>query len=274
MTYEKVSEAALDYQHCRYGTSRIAFRGPRRELIQPYVAVLGGTETYGKFVADPFPDLLERKLGRVTANFGCVNAGLDVFLNDQTVMQACADASVTVIQITGAQNMSNRFYTVHPRRNDRFLRASNMMQQIWPEVDFTDVHFTRHLLKVLQPGASARFERLRQELSEAWVARMRALIRRFRGRVVLLWMADRAPEDEADFVAEAGPLFVTRPMLEALRDEALDIVEVVSPRGYAETGTEGMVFAPLEEPAAAALPGPDAHAAVAETLADRLERWL
>ncbi len=35
----------------------------------------------------------------------------------------------------GAQNLSNRFYAVHPRRNDRFLRASTLMKTIFREVD-------------------------------------------------------------------------------------------------------------------------------------------
>jgi hypothetical protein len=30
-------------------------------------------------------------------------------------------ADVAVQQLMGADNISNRFYTAHPRRNDRFL---------------------------------------------------------------------------------------------------------------------------------------------------------
>ncbi|MBM9596306.1 DUF6473 family protein [Roseitranquillus sediminis] len=274
MTFEKVSATALDYAPCRYGASRTTFRGPAKDLRAPYVATLGGTETYGRFVPEPFADLLERRLGRTVVNFGCVNAGLDVFIADDVVMQACAEAALTVIQITGAQNMSNRFYTVHPRRNDRFLRASNVMQGIWPEIDFTDIHFTRHLLGVLKAASSDRFAMLERELAEAWVARMQALVRQLSGRAVLLWMADRRPGEATDPAADAGPLFVTREMIELLRPHVLDIVEVVAPRPYPELGTEGMVFAPLEFSAAEALPGPAEHVRAAEILADRLARHL
>ena len=41
---------------------------------------------------------------------------------------ALAVARLTVLQVTGAQNMSNRFYSVHPRRNDRFLKASPLLR--------------------------------------------------------------------------------------------------------------------------------------------------
>lgn len=274
MAYQDETQGGLDYAPCRYGTSRNLFRGPPKRLDLPYIAVLGSTETYGKFVAEPYPDLIERRLGLTTVNFGCANAGLDLFLNDHVVMQACADASITIVQIVGAQTMSNRFYTVHPRRNDRFVMASKLMQRLWPEIDFAEIHFTRHLLQALKQAGGERFERLRHELAEAWVARMRGLVRHCGGRVILLWLAERRPEDDAGDCLEAGPVFVTREMVEALRDEVTDIAEVVPPRSYGELGAEGKVFAPLDAPAAARLPGPQIHAEIAEILARRIPTYL
>ena len=123
MAYDNPGDGALDYFPCRYGKSKLMFRGPRRRLEAPYVAVLGGTETYGKYTPRPYAELAEEYSGAKVVNLGAVNAGTDVYVSDQTVMEACAGASATVLQLGGAQNMSNRFYAVHPRRNDRFLRA-------------------------------------------------------------------------------------------------------------------------------------------------------
>lgn len=267
------SDAGLDYAPCRYGTSRTLFRGPARSLDGDYIACLGGTETYGRFVTRPFPDLLEAGLGRTTVNFGCINAGLDVFLHDKVIMRACAQAALTVVQIVGAQNMSNRFYSVHPRRNDRFLRASRRMTEIWPDVDFSEIHFTRHLLSVLQASSPGQFAKLRHELNEAWVARMRSLARELGGRVVLLWMSDRRPDDPAE-LDDGGPLFVTGSMIEAVLPDVLDVVEVVSPRRFGREETRGMVFPELERPVAESLPGPTMHGLTAEALAPRLEALL
>lgn len=270
------SQSGLDYAPCRYGTSRTLFRGPAKSLSGSYVAVLGGTETYGRFVERPYPDLVEERLGRTVVNFGCMNAGLDVFLKDKVVMRACAQARLTVVQLVSAQNMSNRFYTVHPRRNDRFLKASRRMTEVWPDIDFTEIHFTRHLMTTLRAASSERFELLRTELCEAWVARMRSLSRGLGGRVVLLWMSDRAPEPQhgTDLAGESAPLFVTSEMVEALRGEVLDVVEVVSPHRYGPAETEGMVFPPMEKPVAERLPGPAMHALTAETLGGRLSGLL
>ena len=274
MAYETLAEGGLDYRLCRYGKSRTMFRGPQKPLDRPFIAVLGGTETYGKFVERPFADLLERRLGITAVNFGVANAGLDMHLNDPVVVQACNDAALTVIQITGAQNMSNRFYAVHPRRNDRFVKASNVMQSIWPEVDFAEIHFTRHLLTALYAAGPDRFDKLRQELAEAWVARMRGLIRECGGRVILLWMSDRRPEDPSEIGGGTGPLFVDRAMLEALRGDVIGIVEAVSDRRYREVGTDGMVFLPLDRMAAESLPGPGMHTMAADLLAQRMPSYL
>lgn len=274
MTLLEKSQTGLDYRPCRYGTSRTLFRGPAKSLEGRYISVLGGTETYGRFVEEPFPELLQGRLGRTTVNFGCMNAGLDVFINDPVVMRACMHSALTIVQIVGAQNMSNRFYTVHPRRNDRFLRPSRRMMEIWPDVDFTEIHFTRHLLKTLRTASPDRFEMLRKELSEAWIARMKSLVRDIGGRVVLLWMSDLTPERDLDLANDGGPLFVTREMLDALRSEVLDIVEVVSPRRYGSAETEGMVFPELERPVAENLPGPGMHGRTAEALALRLSNLL
>jgi hypothetical protein len=77
--------------------------------------------------------------------------GLDVVLNDPAIADARAAASAIVLQIQGAQTLSNRLYTVHPRRNDRFLRASGILRTIYRDVDFTEFHFTRHMLDHLRP---------------------------------------------------------------------------------------------------------------------------
>ena len=120
------------------------FRGPQRPLDGRYLAFLGGTETFGKFYDSPFPALVERRIGTPCVNLGAVNAGVDVHARDATVLAACHDAAATVIQLPGVQNQSNRFYSVHPRRNDRFLRPSAALETLYPDIDFTDIAFTRH----------------------------------------------------------------------------------------------------------------------------------
>ena len=273
MTYDVLGAGALDYLPCRYGTSRLLFRGPRRDLDQPYVAFIGGTETYGKFVQRPFPALVEERLSMPCVNFGFINAGVDVFVHDPFVCKAATGARVTVVQIMGAQNMSNRFYAVHPRRNDRFTGAATLLQTIYREVDFSNFNFTRHMLGHLQSISSERFEVVREELRQAWTARMRTLLSRIGGKVVLLRVKGTEDADTQDRFGPE-PLFVTPDMVAEAATHATAVVDVTpSPEALA-AGTRGMVFSDLETPAARLVPGPDIHAEVADAVAEAVQALI
>jgi hypothetical protein len=278
MTYDVLGAGALNYAPCRYGASRILFRGPQRRLDAPYVAFIGGTETYGKFIKAPFPALVESDLGVNCINFGVANAGVDVFLNDASLLGLANGARATVLQVVGAHNLSNRFYSVHPRRNDRFVSASPLLMSIYPEVDFSEFHFTRHMLNVLYTVSAERFSIVRTEVQLAWTARMKLLLRRMEGRVLLFWFADHAPDQKDDALQDpaqcSDPLFVTRPMLEEVAAQASGLVQVTASEKALSGGTEGMVFSEMEAMAARCLMGPRAHGEAAVHLGQALLKFM
>ncbi len=266
MTYDVLGPGALDYLPCRYGASKLLFRGPERALDAPYVAFLGGIQTYGKFIEQPYPLKVEHLTGVQSVNLGLPNAGVDVFANDPVVHEIVRGARACVVEVLGAANMSNRFYRVHPRRNDRFLDAAPQLQQIYPEVDFADFNFTQHMLGCLYALDPERFKPLRAALQRIWLRRMRRFLETLEGRVVLLWMERNEPPDDWSEGVGQGPVFVTRPMLDALStDVSATVIVPASPVARAQ-GTAGMLFNPLEEAAARQLPGPQAHAEVARAL--------
>ncbi len=273
MVYAFPGAGALDYFPCQYGTSRLLFRGPRRNTEGDFIACLGGTETYGKYIPTPFPLLLERGLEAPVVNLGCVNAGADVYLHEHAITELACRAQAVVLQITGAQNLSNRYYAVHPRRNDRFLGATPLLRSIFKEVDFTEFHFTRHLLTSLSHRSPDRFNVLAEELRAAWVARMRLLLSRLSRPVVLLWLAEAPPPPPGKGLNSGlDPALVDSEMLAAVRPLAESVVEVIIPT--TNRTTEGMVFGPMEAPAAAGLPGPLAHAQIAAKLIPVLHPYL
>ncbi|WP_299970929.1 DUF6473 family protein [uncultured Roseobacter sp.] len=278
MSYDVLGAGALDYMPCHYGRSKLTFRGPERRLDVPYVAFLGGTATYGKFLKTPFPALVESTLGVNCVNLGIANAGLDVMLKDPFLRDACFDASATVIQVVGAHNLSNRFYTVHPRRNDRFLTASERLMALYPEVDFAEFHFNKHMLSALYNLSRERFAKLCKEVRAAWVARMRQLTRQTPGRVVLVWFSHHAPPSEQVEVSDPGkggsPLFITREMLDTLYGDVADCVELVPSAEALAAGSDGMIFDQMEAPAAKGMLGPRAHGELAQKLEPVLQRLI
>ncbi|MEI4471273.1 DUF6473 family protein [Frigidibacter sp. MR17.24] len=266
MAFEHQGASALDYQPCRYGDSKLVFRGPRRRLDGCYVAALGGSETYGKFVPQPWPRLLEVAIGLPVVNFGCMNAGIDVFVTDQVLVQAAAQAAVTVIQVLPPENMSNRFYTVHPRRNDRFLRASPLLRSLFREVDFADFHFTGHLLGALQAADPDRFAQVETELRTAWGARMKTLLARIPGPKVLLSLDNPLPPDAPPHPLGPMPHLITSAMMADLMPLGLDLVHVAPTLAARTSGIAGMGYAPLDEPIARRVAPPAVHAEIAEAL--------
>lgn len=272
MTYDAMGPGALDYLPCRYGTSKLLFRGPRRKLDHPYLAFLGGTETYGRFIRRPFPAVVEDKIGLPCVNFGCLNAGLDVFAYDPYVPAAAAKAKITVIQVMGAQNMTNRYYSVHPRRNDRFVAPTVLLKSIFREVDFSEFHFNKHMLTALRKVSVDRFKVIQDELQSAWITRMQLLLGQMEGDAVLLWFADNSPAQGSLFHTALGsdPLFITDDMIDQVAPHVAKVVKVVPSPLARHEGTEGMQFAPFEAHIAEKLPGVRAHMEVATALSDAI----
>ncbi|MEQ9055876.1 MAG: DUF6473 family protein [Roseovarius confluentis] len=238
--------------------SRLALRGPERDLNKPFIAVLGGSETFGKFVDRPYPALLEDRIGRPVVNLGVMHAGASLFSKERWLLDIASGADLTIVQVMGAQNMSNRLYCVHPRRNDRFLTTSAALRIIYPDVDFTEVNFTGHLLETLERSSAARFEIVVEELRWAWVQRMRRIVKSISGDVQLLWMSRRSPDDAARDTSSSDPMFVTRAMLDELSPHIAGVTEVVG---------KGQDPSCQKVPFACGRSDAPVHAAVADALA-------
>lgn len=268
MSYELKSAGALSGGTCCYAGSRLPVRGPKRDLTKPYIAFLGGTEVFGRFVETPLSDVSESLLKTPCVNLAAVNAGLDTFATDDALLDVARNAEYTVLQVMGAQNISNRYYRVHPRRNDRFLQAQPPLKQLFPEVDYTEFHFNKHLLTTLQALSEERFDQLRAHLQEVWLTRMHQLIRSLEGRVILL-RASYELTGSAAFGQE--PVLVDSKMLKSLRAQVRGLVEVTAAPAGRVDDFDGMVMGELDLPAAQHVLGPAEHVRIGCTLAERLQ---
>lgn len=275
MRQDRIDPGAWQDAQCRYRGSRTLFRGPPRVLAPPYIACLGGSQTFGRYIDHPFPALLEPLLGRTCVNLGSMHAGITTFADDSAILDICHRADLTIVQVMGANNLSNRFYTVHPRRNDRFLRASDPLQTLYPEVDFTEFTFTRHLLGHLHDVSPVRFEIIVHELRQAWVARMQYLLAQIGGRRILLWFSAEPLNDAvwSDRLAgmQVDPLFVTAGMIDRLRSAVRRVVVVnPSPAALAQ-GCAGLRVPLSEQAIAAQMFGPRCHAEAAAVLVQAMK---
>jgi len=262
-----VEPKTLDYHPCKYGASKILFRGPQKRLRGDFFTFLGSTETFGRFIAAPFPDLIEQATGIASINLGCIRAGVDSYMSSTGLLDICAMSRVTIVQIMGAPNMSNRFYKVDPRHNERFLRASKTFKTIYPEVDFSEFDLNSHMLTALARIGPERLHLVRQEIQSAWVARMRTLLGRIDGKKVLLWLADHAPFSNATGGTICrDPLFIDRSMLNAVKPFADTLIEVVGDKSDIERGLDQMIYSEMEHGSAQEMLGPIVHQRTANEL--------
>lgn len=247
---------------CNYGLSKVPFRGPARPTDGRFIAVVGGSDVFAKYIEQPFSDLIETAIGEVCVNLGCQSAGPDVFLQDTAVQSLCHDAAAIILQVLAVPNQSNAFYKVHPRRNDRFIAPTKKLTALFPEIDFTDIAFTGHLIERLRGIDESRFMIVLTHLRDTWVRRMTTLASMANGPVILLLMKDKT--------GHPAQRFVTPEMIDQLLPNVTECVEL-----YGEVGDlDGMSFAPLDEINAGVALGLKAHRKIAKAVRAPLLEWL
>lgn len=245
----------------------------RPDRMEPgFCLAVGGNATAGRCVDAAWPQLLEKTSGRMVANFALPHLGVDAMLRDADLLSAAAGADLRFIELPDAITLSNRFYAVHPRRNDRFVRAEPLLQRLYPEVDFTDFTFIRHLIGSLWQLDAVRFTAVREELARCWLERMELLIDRLEGPVVLIWWGNRPPPPPGAVqgLAPGAPQLVDREMLAKLRNCSRGVVEMVIPSALipylSGRGRKTEMLAARE------LPGAAAHVALARSLLPWMRR--
>ena len=276
MLHDPINAEGLDYAPCRYGTSRLRFRGPWTAPSPDALAFIGGLETFGRFTPDPFAAQTARTLGRPCLNLGVPNAGPDLLLGDPALIDICNSSAATVLQIPGALNLSNGFYTVHPRHNDRFTGASDKARAAFPRIDFTEFTFTRHLIGTLWRRAPKAFAALHDDLQKTWIERMTRLITRIETPLILLWLSDTPPRpatgDEDTDPLTRDPALISEGMMARIAPQASEVVTILATEADIAKGQTGLVVPNTERTAASRMLGTEVHRMTADALTGALAR--
>ncbi|RRH76960.1 DUF6473 family protein [Falsigemmobacter faecalis] len=214
---------------CQFGQSRLRFRAQETVLGRADVTVLGSGISFGRFCREPWPDLLARGAGLRLRNLAVPQTGPEAWAQDDDLMALALRSSLQIVELPCCLRVSNRFWQLHPRRNDRIIRVLPPLKALYPELDLAEVIFSGHLLRLLESICPRRFALVQEAAARAWLDRMGALLADLPGPVVLLWLhmpQPRALSPGADLV-------------QALRNQVRAVVEVnVSPPPGAQ-GPEG-----------------------------------
>ncbi|WP_424832669.1 DUF6473 family protein [Ruegeria sp.] len=271
MSYQPLAAGGAAESICTYDGSNLPFRGPQRVLDAPYTACIGSTETFGRFVDRPFPSVLESRLGSNCINLGSMFCGVEAMSQDAGLLTMANAAKLCVLQLPGVLEQSNPFYRVHPRRNDRFLCPTPEMVALYPEVDFTDVHFVRHLASRLQSYQDARFDIVADALCESWVTKIRAFLGLVKTPVIVLWLKLQSDTSTLNGHAEADPIRIDASMANMLRPFCAELVSLPVRLSGNSDELEDMLFGTLQQPIAERMIGPATHRRIADVLAKAVQ---
>lgn len=281
MVDQRVDDTLFDYKLYRFGQMQQVFRGPVPDLGGRYVAFLGGSGTFGRYSEEPYADLVGQSLGLRYANFGAEGAGPTFFLSDPEVMSVASDARLAIVQVMPASALSNRMFSVRPRRNGRLHAASELLSGIYPEIDFSRFSHVRGMLRHLARIEDNRFRLVVNEMRNAWIARTHMLLANIQTRTLLFWFSQRAPEDQGDDPTDTwhDPNFVDRAMIDSVTAEADGYVECVTSDGMPQDLTidgEPVLFRPTGAPINENrdYPSPQMHAVAAAALTPAIEKIL
>ncbi|MEM0944366.1 MAG: DUF6473 family protein [Pseudomonadota bacterium] len=263
----------FDYETHTFGRMHQIFRGPMPDLTRPYIAYLGSSATFGRFTDRPFATLTAEALGLTAVNFGTEGAGPGYFLEDADILPVANGARACVIELMGARALSNRMYTVRPRRNERMARPAQLLRGLYPEVDFRQFAKVANMLTYLKALDAARFRLVENEIRSAWSARMAALLAALEVPTILLWISPRSPAERPGRgdVTWRYPHFVDDELLASSTPGAAGLVECIGEQGLPQDLTKDgqpVLFRPTGEPILAneRLPSPALHARAAELL--------
>ncbi|MFV0475822.1 MAG: DUF6473 family protein [Pikeienuella sp.] len=281
--YQKPDQAFINYDGYRWGRLNQIYRGPRPDLSAPYIACLGGAQTFGRYVARPYPALLGEALGVTAANFGAGSAGPGFFLRDSTVLEAASAADLCVIQVMSARSLSNRLFKVQLGKNAQIEAVSRALESLFPHVDFETFTYAHNMLNQIAEEDPDKFLTVEAELKEAWVARMRVLLDSIDTKRVLFWFSERSPDhDPADGENRQAlqyPQFVDQEMLDAVTPMVDRVVRCVSSAGVPQSLLrEGRTV--LQTPFGMPIsenryyPSPEMHEAAAAALAGPVRELL
>lgn len=274
--YQKPDQAFIDYDGYRWGRLNQIYRGPQPDLTQPYVACLGGAQTFGRYVARPYPSLLGEALDMTVANFGAASAGPGFFLRDSRVIEAASAAEVCVIQVMSARSLSNRLFKVQIGRNAQIEAVSKALESLFPHVDFETFTYAHNMLNQIADEDPEKFLEVETEMKAAWVARTRVLLEAIDTKRVLFWFSEREPEGggsrNSNHPALKYPQFVDQEMLDAITPLVDRVVRCVSSAGIPQSllkDGKTVLQTPFGMPVSENryYPSPEMHAEAAAALA-------
>jgi hypothetical protein len=209
--YELRDHEIVDYRYWELPGSGIQFRGPVVDFDEPapYFVCAGAAQTFGCFVARPYPTLLGASLGMRAVNLGLGSATPDIF-SDERLLQVINGGRFLVLQVMAARQCSNsRLQSlgtdlVHDRRHGDDIPA----HMAW-----------RRILDEERPS----LERYIAESQASWINQYEQLLRRIHVPVIFFYFSVKEKGTDPPMEAENAQALL-EPFPQLVRGASIDTV--------------------------------------------------
>ena len=203
----------------------VDLRGPVPDIAHPYFVCVGGTQVFGRFCNQPFPELLSEALELPVLNLGLSGHGPQAFLEDR-LLSLINRAQFAVVQLASGRIGSNSEF-----RNSQSGRGEGERLRDGKLMSFEDF-----LAEELSTTSHEHVRRLVEETRDSWVGHYRDLLTAITTPTVVHWFSTVTPyrrDDYSDIWRLLGrfPQLVDGKMLSAIRPFCNAYVETVCRQG-------------------------------------------
>ncbi|MBK1648036.1 DUF6473 family protein [Rhabdochromatium marinum] len=242
--YQDEDKEIIDYDYqllpgsdaIPHPNGEVYYRGPAPSNLAQggYLACIGGAQTLGRFVAQPYSEQLGKTLGLETLNLGHGGGKPRYFLECPGILEHINKAALVVVQIPSARGVETSFFKPISIKNA-------ILQDKRPGYSKSPRFADKVYKEFLENEAPEIIDQLQREIRANWMEEMTELLTAIQVPKVLLWFSTRTPDTGSGFCIQTlryeatpnfrYPHFVNRDMVEKLCLLANGYVEYVGHPG-------------------------------------------
>ena len=231
----------------------------------PYITFVGAAQMFGRYCQKSFVELLDEKLRKNNIrclNLGIGGAGPKTFLKKE-FLDIINNSKLCILQIMSARSCENSFMDNDGNVDYRDSEGNyHFMNNVWTEILKLDEDIVRKLIK---------------ECQNNWLKYYEMLFTKIKVPIVLLFIGKKYPIDDDEILVtkdnvgdlfDKFPQFVTREMIDKIKDKANSYVE------YVKLDKRANILYSLNERNKKMVdhyyPNPDMHGELCDILMDKI----
>ncbi|PZO13578.1 MAG: hypothetical protein DCF25_15895 [Leptolyngbya foveolarum] len=229
--YQKSDAEIVDYNIWKLWTPQcgLAMRGPQPASLKPgeYCTSIGAAYTFGRFVAQPYPELLGKALNISSLNLGFSGVGPSFFNQPRhrALIELINRSKFATLSLLSGRSQSNsQFKTAWYSQEQYILENGKVVPADYAYQQLLDNSDRATVMALVEETRSRYLDEFIRLLEKITVPK------------VLLWFSKRSPDYEASgdtlFKLFGNfPHLINREMVEVLRLHCDDYVEYVDATG-------------------------------------------